>query len=103
MIRSPELAAEVRGELAGPCGAFGPLCRTNERAIPKRTGPRPEPPKADAAVPVAGGFVASAGHRSSTGPIANRRRRFQTKNLVHYASREEAIQAGKKPCHECSP
>jgi transcriptional antiterminator RfaH len=25
------------------------------------------------------------------------------KNLVHYATRDEAIAAGKKPCHECSP
>ena len=25
------------------------------------------------------------------------------KNLVHYATRDEAIQAGKKPCSECGP
>jgi hypothetical protein len=25
------------------------------------------------------------------------------KNLVHYATRDEAIAAGKTPCHECNP
>lgn len=25
------------------------------------------------------------------------------KNLVHYGTRDEAIQAGKKPCGECRP
>jgi methylphosphotriester-DNA--protein-cysteine methyltransferase len=25
------------------------------------------------------------------------------KNLVQYATREEAIAAGKKPCRECNP
>ncbi len=28
---------------------------------------------------------------------------FSEKNLVRYASRDEAIQAGKKPCQECNP
>ena len=29
--------------------------------------------------------------------------KISEKNLVHYATRDEAIQAGKKPCSECSP
>jgi phosphatidylserine/phosphatidylglycerophosphate/cardiolipin synthase-like enzyme len=29
--------------------------------------------------------------------------KISEKNLVKYATRDEAIQAGKKPCHECNP
>lgn len=29
--------------------------------------------------------------------------KISEKNLVHYNSRDEAIQAGKKPCAECNP
>jgi hypothetical protein len=29
--------------------------------------------------------------------------KISEKNLVKYASRNEAIQAGKKPCEECNP
>ena len=29
--------------------------------------------------------------------------KISEKNLVHYATRDEAIQAGKKPCAECNP
>jgi phosphatidylserine/phosphatidylglycerophosphate/cardiolipin synthase-like enzyme len=62
-----------------------------------------ETPKNDAVPPVAGGYVASARsqvfHRADCKSAAE----ISEKNLVHYASREEAIQAGKKPCHECNP
>jgi carbon storage regulator len=27
----------------------------------------------------------------------------EKKNLIHYATRDEAIQAGKRPCAECQP
>ena len=56
-----------------------------------------------AAVPISGGFVASSRsqvfHKSSCKSAA----KISEKNLVHYNSREEAIQAGKKPCGECGP
>ena len=29
--------------------------------------------------------------------------KISEKNLVRYNTRDEAIQAGKKPCHECNP
>jgi phosphatidylserine/phosphatidylglycerophosphate/cardiolipin synthase-like enzyme len=61
-----------------------------------------ETPKPDAAA-VAGGFVASSRsqvfHRADCKSAA----KISEKNLVHYATREEAIQAGKKPCAECNP
>jgi methylphosphotriester-DNA--protein-cysteine methyltransferase len=30
-------------------------------------------------------------------------RKIAEKNLVRYNTRDEAVQAGKKPCHECNP
>ena len=62
-----------------------------------------ERPKTDAAVPVAGGFVASARSQVFHRVDCKSAAKISEKNLVHYASREEAIQAGKKPCHECNP
>jgi phosphatidylserine/phosphatidylglycerophosphate/cardiolipin synthase-like enzyme len=38
-------------------------------------------------------------HRANCGAAA----KISARNLVQYASREEAIQAGKKPCSECKP
>jgi micrococcal nuclease len=29
--------------------------------------------------------------------------KISEKNLVRYNTRDEAVQAGKKPCHECNP
>ncbi len=29
--------------------------------------------------------------------------KISEKNLIQYATRDEAIQAGKKPCAECKP
>ena len=41
--------------------------------------------------------------RSSTEPDCKGASKISEKNLVRYSTREEAIQAGKKPCHECNP
>ena len=48
------------------------------------------------------GYVASKNSQCSTGPTVRGRRRFGRKRRS-YSSREEANQAGKKPCHECNP
>lgn len=60
--------------------------------------PEPAP-----AVPVAGGFVASARSQVFHRPDCKSAAKISEKNLVHYNSRGEAIQAGKKPCAECRP
>ena len=60
-------------------------------------------PKRAPAVPVAGGFVASARSQVFHRPDCKSAAKISEKNLVHYNSREEAIQAGKKPCAECRP
>jgi methylphosphotriester-DNA--protein-cysteine methyltransferase len=53
--------------------------------------------------PVAGGYVASRNsavfHRADCKSAA----KISEKNLVRYNMREEAIQAGKKPCAGCRP
>ena len=56
-----------------------------------------------ATTPVTEGYVASKNsqvfHRADCKSAA----KISEKNLVRYNSRDEAIQAGKKPCHECNP
>ncbi len=59
--------------------------------------------------------VSGAGNAVTTGYVASRNSavfhrpdckgaaKISEKNLVHYATREDAIAAGKKPCHECNP
>ena len=50
-----------------------------------------------------GGFVASRNsgvfHRADCKSAA----KLSAKNLVRYSTRQEAVEAGKKPCDECSP
>ena len=52
---------------------------------------------------VADGYVASKNsavfHKADCKSAA----KISEKNLIHYSTREEAIQAGKKPCSECNP
>ena len=60
-------------------------------------------PVAPAATPTSEGYVASKNsavfHKADCKSAA----KISEKNLVQYATRDEAIQAGKKPCHECNP
>ena len=102
VIRSPELAAKyaanwkVHAEHSEPYAGRTEGYSQTHRATRSRTANRsrirspaatwrPETP------------------RYSTGRIAKSAAKISAKNLVRYASREEAIQAGKKPCHECNP
>ena len=59
----------------------------------------PAPPVVD----VSEGYVASKNsgvfHRVGCKSAA----KISEKNLVRYTTRDEAVQAGKKPCHECNP
>ena len=54
-------------------------------------------------VPATAAYLASANsqvfHKADCRSAAN----IAAKNLVRYASRDEAIQAGKRPCAECKP
>lgn len=101
VIRSSELAAkytanwQVHAAHSDPYEAKTQGYSETHRAI--------ETPKADAAAPVAGGYVASSRSQVFHRPDCKSAAKISEKNLVHYATREEAIQAGKKPCHECNP
>ena len=59
--------------------------------------------KRAAAGELSGEFVTSRNsevfHRANCQSAA----KISEKNLIHYATRDEAIQAGKKPCDECRP
>jgi phosphatidylserine/phosphatidylglycerophosphate/cardiolipin synthase-like enzyme len=52
---------------------------------------------------VASGFVASARSQVFHKADCKSAAKISAKNLVNYATRDEAIQAGKKPCGECKP
>ena len=102
VIRSPELAAKYAANWKVHADHSDPYAgRTEGYSQTHRAAA--EPPKTNAAAPVAGGFVASARsqvfHRADCKSAA----KISEKNLVHYATRDEAIQAGKKPCAECNP
>ena len=70
---------------------------------PAVAGEAPQTPKPGMTPPVSRGYVASQNspvfHKADCGSAA----RISENNLVHYATRDEAIQAGKKPCRECNP
>ncbi len=52
---------------------------------------------------ISDGYVASKNSQVFHKAGCKSAAKISEKNLVHYNSREEAIQAGKKPCHECNP
>ncbi len=103
VIRSPELAAKyaanwkVHAEHSEPYGGRTEgYSQTHREAKP---ADQPQP----VAIPTSDGYVASRNsavfHKADCESAA----KISQKNLVHYATRDEAIQAGKKPCHECNP
>ena len=100
VIRSPDLAAKytanwhVHDAHSDPYeGKTQGYSETHRAAA--------ETPKTDAAV--AGGFVASSRSQVFHRADCKSATKISEKNLVHYATRDEAIQAGKKPCAECNP
>jgi phosphatidylserine/phosphatidylglycerophosphate/cardiolipin synthase-like enzyme len=60
----------------------------------------PAPKAGDATV---GGYVASARSQVFHKAGCKGAAKISEKNLVKYATRDEAIAAGKKPCRECNP
>jgi phosphatidylserine/phosphatidylglycerophosphate/cardiolipin synthase-like enzyme len=97
VIRSPELAAKYTAN-------WKLHLDHSEKYEEKEKGySEIHSPKTTAAVPIAGVFVASSRsqvfHKSDCKSAA----KISEKNLVRYNTREEAIQAGKKPCGECNP
>ena len=52
---------------------------------------------------VTDGYVASKNSQVFHKADCKSAAKISAKNLIHYSTRDEAIQAGKKPCHECNP
>jgi phosphatidylserine/phosphatidylglycerophosphate/cardiolipin synthase-like enzyme len=99
VIRSPELAAKYAANWQAHAAHSDPYeSRTQGYSETHRAAA--EPPKTDA---VAGGYVASSRSQVFHRPSCKGAAKISEKNLVHYATRDEAIQAGKKPCPECNP
>ena len=99
VIRSPELAtkyaANWKAHLEHSEKYEG---KTQGYSETHRTDPAPKAGNA-----VTTGYLASKNsgvfHKAGCKGAA----KISEKNLVRYATREEAIQAGKKPCRECNP
>jgi len=102
VIRSPDLAAKYTANWKAHADHSDPYAGREQgySQTHRPTG------RVDSSPPlaVAGeGFVASKNsavfHRADCKSAA----KISSKNLVHYATRDEAIQAGKRPCAECGP
>ena len=99
VIRSPELAEKYAANWKAHL-AHSEKYEQKEKGYSETVRPaeRSHTPRSDA-----DGFVASRNsevfHRANCKSAA----KISAKNLVSYATREEAIQAGKKPCEECNP
>jgi phosphatidylserine/phosphatidylglycerophosphate/cardiolipin synthase-like enzyme len=65
----------------------------------EQTAPAPAPRTAE----VSDGFVASRNSQVFHRPDCKSAAKISAKNLIRYNTREEAIQAGKRPCAECNP
>ncbi len=100
VIRSPELAAKYAANWKVHADHSDPYAgRTEGYSQTHRAAA--EPTKNDATL--AGGYVASSRSQVFHRPGCRGAAKISEKNLVHYATRDEAIQAGKRPCPECNP
>jgi phosphatidylserine/phosphatidylglycerophosphate/cardiolipin synthase-like enzyme len=99
VIRSPELAAKYTANWQAHAGHSDPYAgRTEGYSQTHRA--EPAAPATPAATE---GYVASRNSGVFHRPDCKSAAKISAKNLIHYPTRDEAIQAGKKPCHECNP
>ena len=100
MIRSPELATKYTAN-------WDTHLEHSEKYEGKEKGysetHRSATAEPETNADVSAGYVASRNsqvfHRSDCKSAA----KISEKNLIHYATREEAIQAGKRPSPDCNP
>jgi phosphatidylserine/phosphatidylglycerophosphate/cardiolipin synthase-like enzyme len=102
VIRSPELAAKYAANWKAHADHSDPYAGRTEGYSQTHRGESAQP-VAPATNPVTGGYVASRNSAVVHKPDCKSAATISEKNLVRYNTREEAIQAGKKPCHECNP
>ena len=98
MIRSPELAAKYTANWKVHEEHSDPYEGKTEGYSETVHESKPTSPGND----VVEGYLASKNsqvfHKAGCPSAA----KISEKNLVRYNTRDEAIQAGKKPCHECN-
>ncbi len=103
VIRSPELAAKYAANWKVHADHSEPYAGRTEGYSQTHRAAQAAVPSPPAALSASGGYVSSRNsevfHRADCKLAA----KISAKNLVRYATRDEAVQAGKKPCHECNP
>ena len=103
VIRSPELAAKYAANWKVHADHSEPyLGRTEGYSQTHRTAQPADQPQ-PAAAETSDGYVASRNSEVFHKADCKSAAKISEKNLIRYATRNEAIQAGKKPCHECNP
>jgi phosphatidylserine/phosphatidylglycerophosphate/cardiolipin synthase-like enzyme len=102
VICSPELAAKYAANWKVHADHSEPYLGRTEGYSQTRREAKPAEPS-PAASAASEGYVASRNsavfHKADCQSAA----KISEKNLMRYATRDEAIRAGKKPCHECNP
>ncbi len=102
VIRSPELAEKYAANWNAHL-AHSERYEHREKGYSETVRPAERSHSAHGDAARLDGFVASKNsdvfHRANCESAA----KIAAKNLVRYATREEAIEAGKKPCDECNP
>ncbi len=93
-IRSPELAAKYANNWKVH------LEHAEKYEGKGEVDARSDDPQADANI---GGYIASKNSEIFHKPDCKSAAKISSKNLVHFDTRDEAIQAGKKPCGNCKP
>ncbi len=102
VIRSPELAVKYAANWKVHADHSDPYAGRTEGYSQTHRAESAKP-AAPTTTPVTEGYVASKNsqvfHRADCKSVAT----ISAKNLVRYNTRDEAIAAGKKPCHDCDP
>ncbi len=100
VIRDKDLAAKYAANWKVHADHSDPYAgRTEGYSQSHRTAPAVNP--SSTVDPVSGGYVASTNSKGFHRPDCNSAAKISERNLVRYATREEPVQAGKKPCAEC--
>lgn len=100
VIRSSELAAKYTANWQAHAAHAEPYERNESSAAEPG---RSSPPSIPSIAIVASGFVASKNSQVFHKPDCKSAKNISAKNLISYATKDEAIQAGKTPCRECQP
>jgi phosphatidylserine/phosphatidylglycerophosphate/cardiolipin synthase-like enzyme len=102
ILRDPKLAQIYTANWQAHCSHSEPYVRTEAYSETHR-GPGPREANPPTRSGDSGRFVSSQNSELFHRPDCRAAAKISPKNLVRYATREDAIRAGKKPCHECEP